>query len=62
MKRWVVKINENELKRLPPQLLDVGTLVHTQEGEQFMVFRENFSALKLASKLSSDSTVSAYPA
>lgn len=59
MKRWVVKINENDLKHLPADLLDLGTLIHTEEGEQFMVFRENFSALKLASELSSsNSTIS----
>ncbi len=56
MKRWVVKINENDLKNLKPELLDVGTLIHTEEGEQYMIFRENFSALKLASELSSSSS------
>ncbi len=56
MKRWVVKIEESDLKKLNPQLLSVGTLINTEDGEQYMVFRENFSAIKLASALNSMDT------
>ncbi len=52
MKRWVVKIEENELKQLSPEHLKIGTLVNSNNGEQYLVFRDNSSAKKLASQIS----------
>lgn len=51
MKRWVVKIEENELIQLSPEQLKIGTLINTNNGEQYLVFRDNSSAKKLASQI-----------
>ncbi len=51
MKRWVVKIEEDELIQLSPEQLKIGTLVNSNNGEQYLVFRDNSSAEKLASQI-----------
>jgi hypothetical protein len=51
MDRWLVKVNINELARLQGDMRDLGTLLTTQQGENYLVFRDGFVALKVASYL-----------
>lgn len=53
MDRWFVKVESPELARLQGEMRDLGTLLTTQEGERYLVFRDGFVALKVASYLGS---------
>jgi hypothetical protein len=49
--KWLVKVTDQQLLGLRADLRDLGTLVKTREGEQYLVFRDRFVALKVASHL-----------
>ncbi len=51
MDKWFVKVEPNELAKLQGDMRDLGTLLTTQQGERYLVFRDGFVALKVASYL-----------
>jgi hypothetical protein len=51
MDRWLVKVNSIELAKLRGDMRDLGTLLTTAQGENYLVFRDGFVALKVASFL-----------
>lgn len=51
MDKWFVKVTDTQLARLREDLRDLGTLFTTEKGEHYLVFRDSFVALKVASYL-----------
>jgi hypothetical protein len=51
MDRWFVKVDTQELAKLQGDMRDLGTLLTTQQGDHYLVFRDGFVALKVASYL-----------
>jgi hypothetical protein len=51
MDKWFVKVETQELAKLKGDMRDLGTLLTTQQGERYLVFRDGFVALKVASYL-----------
>ncbi len=51
MDKWLVKVTETQLAGLPADLRELGTLLRTDKGERYLVFRDSFVALKVASYL-----------
>lgn len=51
MDRWLVKVNTHQLAKLQGDMRDLGTLLTNQQGESYLVFRDGFVALKVASYL-----------
>jgi hypothetical protein len=49
--KWLVKVTETQLAGLRADMRDLGTLVATEQGDQYLVFRDSFVALKVASYL-----------
>jgi hypothetical protein len=49
--KWLVKVTDSQLAGLRTDLRDLGTLLTTDQGEQYLVFRDSFVALKVASYL-----------
>lgn len=51
MDKWFVKVTDAQLAGLRADLRDLGTLLTTDKGERYLVFRDSFVALKVASYL-----------
>lgn len=51
MEKWVVRVSEAQLDRLDSEQRRLGTLLRNDEGETYLVFRDGFVALKIASQL-----------
>ncbi len=51
MDKWFVKVTETQFAGLRGDLRDLGTHITTEKGEHFLVFRDSFVALKVASYL-----------
>ena len=51
MERWLIELSEAQLEQLPSEQLELGTLVSGASGRRYLVFRDGFVALKVASKL-----------
>jgi hypothetical protein len=49
--KWLVKVTDAQLAGLRADLRDLGTLVTTEQGDHYLVFRDSFVALKVASYL-----------
>jgi hypothetical protein len=49
--QWFVKVETQELAKLQGDMRDLGSLLTTQQGERYLVFRDGFVALKVASYL-----------
>jgi hypothetical protein len=49
--KWFVKVTEAQLAGLRDDLRELGTLLTTDKGEHYLVFRDSFVALKVASYL-----------
>ena len=54
MEKWVVQISEAQLGQLSEEQRNLGTLQQGENGEYFLVFRDSFVALKIASCLGVD--------
>lgn len=48
MKRWMVQLTSRQLKTLKPEQLELGTLVSSSSGSHYLLFRDDFVALKVA--------------
>lgn len=51
MEKWVISINEAQLASLSEEQRNLGTVLQGPGGEHFLVFRDGFVALKMASQL-----------
>lgn len=51
MDKWFVKVTDAQLAGLRDDLRELGTLLATDTGEHYLVFRDSFVALKVASYL-----------
>ena len=51
MERWVVKLDKRQLAKLSPEQKELGTYLVNEQDEHFLVFRDSFVALKVASSL-----------
>ncbi len=51
MDKWFVKVTDTQLGGLRDDLRDLGTHLMTDQGEHYLVFRDSFVALKVASYL-----------
>ncbi|MGL4608104.1 MAG: hypothetical protein ACRCYY_00235 [Trueperaceae bacterium] len=51
MDRWLVKVTEGQRDALKTDLRDLGTPITTSQGEQYLLFRDSFVALKVAAQL-----------
>lgn len=51
MERWIVHLDATQLESLNHEQRDLGTLVSTQSGEHYLVFRDSFVALKVANRV-----------
>lgn len=51
MEKWVVSIDEAQLASLSEEQRNLGTVLQGDAGEHFLVFRDGFVALKMASQL-----------
>ena len=51
MEKWVIEVDEAQLERLDEEQRDLGTLLRGKKGKHFLVFRDSFVALKVASRL-----------
>jgi hypothetical protein len=49
--KWLVKVTDAQLATLKADLRELGSLVTTDKGERYLVFRDSFVALKVASYL-----------
>jgi hypothetical protein len=49
--KWFVKITDTQLAGLRDDLRELGTHLTTDKGEHYLVFRDSFVALKVASYL-----------
>jgi hypothetical protein len=49
--KWFVKVTDTQLATLRDDLRELGTLRASEEGEHYLVFRDSFVALKVASYL-----------
>jgi hypothetical protein len=49
--KWFVKVTESHLAALRADMRELGTLLSTDKGECYLVFRDSFVALKVASYL-----------
>jgi hypothetical protein len=49
--KWLVKVTDTQLAGLRADLRELGSLVKTEQGESYLVFRDGFVALKVASYL-----------
>jgi hypothetical protein len=49
--KWLVKVTDAQLSGLRADLRELGTLLTTDQGEHYLVFRDSFVALKVASYL-----------
>jgi hypothetical protein len=51
LERWVVYIDDRQLAQLNHEQRELGTLLSNDRGEHFLVFRDAFVALKIASSI-----------
>ena len=51
MEKWVIEVSEAQLERLNTEQRDLGTLLRGKKGKHFLVFRDGFVALKVATQL-----------
>lgn len=51
MDKWLVKVTDTQLAGLRADLRELGTVVTTDQGERYLIFRDSFVALKVASYL-----------
>lgn len=51
MEKWVIEVSEAQLERLNMEQRDLGTLLKGREDKHFLVFRDSFVALKVATQL-----------
>jgi hypothetical protein len=49
--KWLVKVTDTQLAGLRADLRELGTVLTTNQGEHYLVFRDSFVALKVASYL-----------
>lgn len=48
MQQWIVPVTPEQLARLSAEERSLGTLLTNSSGEQTLLFRDNFVALKVA--------------
>lgn len=51
MDKWFVKVTDAQLAGLREDMRELGTLLTSKQGEHYLVFRDSFVALKVASYL-----------
>jgi hypothetical protein len=51
MQHWIVPVTPEQLARLSAEERNLGTLLTSATGEQTLLFRDNFVALKVARSL-----------
>jgi hypothetical protein len=49
--KWFVKVTGAQLEGLRNDMRDLGTLLTNEQGENYLVFRDSFVALKVASSM-----------
>lgn len=51
MEKWVITVDEAQLASLSDEQRNLGTVLRGAGGKHFLVFRDGFVALKMASQL-----------
>ena len=51
MEKWVIEVSKVQLEQLNEEQRGLGTLLRGEKGRHFLVFRDSFVALKVASWL-----------
>lgn len=51
MERWLIELSDAQLEQLPQEQRELGTLIRAEDGRCYLVFRDGFVALKVASGL-----------
>jgi hypothetical protein len=51
MQKWVIQITEQQRVTLSTETLQLGDLIRNDKGETYLIFRDSFVALKVATLL-----------
>lgn len=51
MTRWAIRLDHNRKQLLPHDALELGDLVTGEDGDEFLMFRDRFVALRVASRV-----------